>query len=118
MPPSYMELRAEQEKKSLGVNVLCANSTRVRVKVDPTITVQEFSSIAFSAASIKDTFGFEIFIEIFDKVSTLSPLICISPPYSEPGFLLIFLSLKLCQWVQGTSLIIYLSARNIHDARV
>ncbi|KAL5971614.1 Myosin-VIIa [Taenia solium] len=72
MPPSYMELRAEQEKKSLGVNVLCANSNRVRVKVDPTITVQEFSSIAFSAASIKDTFGFEIFIEIFDKFEALS----------------------------------------------
>ncbi|VDM25248.1 unnamed protein product [Hydatigera taeniaeformis] len=72
MPPSYMELRAEQEKKSLGVNVLCANSNRVRVKVDPTITVQEFSSIAFSAASIKDTFGFEIFIDIIDKFEALS----------------------------------------------
>ncbi|KAH9285959.1 Myosin-VIIa [Echinococcus granulosus] len=72
MPPSYMELRAEQERKSLGVNVLCANSNRVRVKVDPTITVQEFSSIAFNAASIKDTFGFEVFIDIFDKFEALS----------------------------------------------
>lgn len=71
MPPSYMELRAEQERKSLGVNVLCANNTRVRIKVDPTITVEEFSKMAFSAASIRDTFGFEVFISIFDKVCDL-----------------------------------------------
>ncbi|KAM7540512.1 hypothetical protein Aperf_G00000029843 [Anoplocephala perfoliata] len=71
MPPSYMELRAEQERKSLGVNVLCANNTRVRVKVDPTITVEEFSKMAFSAASIRDTFGFEVFISIFDKFEPL-----------------------------------------------
>lgn len=82
MPPSYMELRAEQEKKSLGVNVLCANGSRVRVKVDPTITVQEFSSMAFNAAFIKDTFGFEVFINIFDKVLSLPfvPSILMSTP--------------------------------------
>ncbi|VDN96399.1 unnamed protein product [Rodentolepis nana] len=72
MPPSYMEFRAEQEKKSLGVNVLCTDGTRVRVKVDPTITFKEFTKMTFNAASIKDTFGFEIFIKMFNKVEALS----------------------------------------------
>lgn len=68
MPPSYMELRAEEEKKSLGVNFHCPNGTRVRVKVDPTFTVEEFYASAFEEALLKDTFGFELFIEMFDKV--------------------------------------------------
>lgn len=80
MPPSYMELRAEQEKKSLVVNVLCANDTRVQVKVDPTITVEEFSKMTFHEASIRDTFGFEMSINMFDKVTVLlNYLVHLSP---------------------------------------
>uniref|UniRef100_A0A5K3ER39 Myosin motor domain-containing protein n=1 Tax=Mesocestoides corti TaxID=53468 RepID=A0A5K3ER39_MESCO len=71
-PPSYMELKAAEERKSLIVNILCADNGRIKVKVDPTVTVQELSSMAFSAASIKDTFGFEIFINIFDKSYALA----------------------------------------------
>ncbi len=63
-----MELKAAQEGKSLIVNILCADNTRVKVKVDPAVTIQELCSMAFNLADIKDTFGFEIFINIFDKV--------------------------------------------------
>lgn len=66
-----MELKAAQEGKSLIVNILCTNNTRVKVKVDPAVTVQELCSMAFSQAKIKDTFGFEVFINVFGQVSWL-----------------------------------------------
>nr|VZI01217.1 unnamed protein product [Spirometra erinaceieuropaei] len=71
-PPSYMELRAAEENKSLVINIHCADNSQVKVKVDPAVTVAELSTNAFKAIGLKDTFGFEIFINIFEKSYSLS----------------------------------------------
>ncbi|BHF57303.1 Unconventional myosin-VIIa [Sparganum proliferum] len=74
-PPSYMELRAAEENKSLVINIHCADNTQVKVKVDPAVTVAELSTNAFKAIGLKDTFGFEIFINIFEKEHELAFLL-------------------------------------------
>uniref|UniRef100_A0A0X3P9S8 Myosin-VIIa n=1 Tax=Schistocephalus solidus TaxID=70667 RepID=A0A0X3P9S8_SCHSO len=71
-PPSYMELRAAEENKSLVINIHCADNTQVKIKVDPAVTVEELSTNAFKAICLQDTFGFEIFINIFEKSYSLS----------------------------------------------
>ncbi|VDK73460.1 unnamed protein product [Dibothriocephalus latus] len=67
-----MELRAAEENKSLVINIHCADNTQVKVKVDPAVTVAELSTNAFKAIGLQDTFGFEIFINIFEKSYSLS----------------------------------------------
>lgn len=85
-----MEFKAAKEGKSLVVNIHCSDNTRVKVRVEPAVTVKELSETALKLAGITDTFGFEVFINIFDKVSRsysvfllygLLPLIFNNPMY-------------------------------------
>ncbi|XP_053315052.1 unconventional myosin-VIIb [Spea bombifrons] len=70
-PPSCLELQALKGKASWSVPVTIMTGQSVNVQVDSATSAQEVCRSIAQKLQLKDTFGFSLYISIFDKVWSL-----------------------------------------------
>ncbi|XP_065177890.1 unconventional myosin-VIIa-like [Sycon ciliatum] len=70
-PPSWLELQATRMKKSLTLPITFMDGTTKSLHADSATTARELSSQLTERISLKESFGFSLYIALFDKVSSL-----------------------------------------------
>lgn len=70
-PPSWLELQATKNKDPIILNITFTDNTVQTVEVDSATTAEEISKQIASRLNLKDTFGFSLYINLFDKVMSL-----------------------------------------------
>lgn len=70
-PPSLLELFASKDKKPICLEVTLMDMTTKSIEVDSATTSEEMCNYIAMDLNLKDTFGFSIFITMYDKVMSL-----------------------------------------------
>ncbi|XP_055501291.1 unconventional myosin-VIIa-like [Leucoraja erinacea] len=70
-PPSYLELEASKTKQPMKVTVTLMSGTSYSVSIDSATTAQELCRALASRTGLTDSFGFSIYIALYQKVSSL-----------------------------------------------
>lgn len=70
-PPSWLELMATKNKDPINLEITLMDSTVQTVEVDSATTSEEIVIQIASTLSLKDVFGFSLFITLYDKVMSL-----------------------------------------------
>ncbi|XP_029141653.1 unconventional myosin-VIIb [Protobothrops mucrosquamatus] len=70
-PPSWMELQATKNKKPITLSVIMMNGNSTKVLADSASTAKEICQLVADQMSLKDTFGFSLYIALYDKVWSL-----------------------------------------------
>ncbi|OON20728.1 myosin head [Opisthorchis viverrini] len=70
-PPSWIELRATRLKSGIPLSVTCMDGRVFNVLADSATTAGEVCRALAKKVNLQDAFGFSLFIEVFDKVSSL-----------------------------------------------
>ncbi|KAJ8277066.1 hypothetical protein GJAV_G00071100 [Gymnothorax javanicus] len=70
-PPSWQELQATKTKKPIIVTVILMDGRTISVPVDSASTSKEMSQFLSQKVKLKDTFGFSVYVGIYDKVWSL-----------------------------------------------
>ncbi|XP_018612550.2 unconventional myosin-VIIa [Scleropages formosus] len=70
-PPSWLELQATRTKKRMAVSVTLMDGRNISLPVDSASTSKEICSILAQKVKLKDTFGFSLYVAIYEKVWSL-----------------------------------------------
>ncbi|KAK4879221.1 hypothetical protein RN001_007367 [Aquatica leii] len=70
-PPSRLELQATKSKDPINLKVTFMDKTTKMIEVDSASTSEEVCKQIARSLTLKDTFGFSLFITLFDKVMSL-----------------------------------------------
>ncbi|KAG5883060.1 hypothetical protein JTB14_010448 [Gonioctena quinquepunctata] len=70
-PPSWMELMAAKNKEPMHLEVTFMDGTSQKAEVDSATTSEELLTQIATTLNLRDTFGFSLFITLYDKVMSL-----------------------------------------------
>ncbi|XP_063162991.1 unconventional myosin-VIIb isoform X2 [Candoia aspera] len=70
-PPSWLELQATKSKKPITLSVIMMNGNSTKVLADSASTAKEICQLVADKIKLKDTFGFSLYIALYDKVWSL-----------------------------------------------
>ncbi|CAG5130121.1 unnamed protein product, partial [Candidula unifasciata] len=70
-PPTWLELEATKAKKDMSLTINFMDGNSRTLSVDSATTAKELCQKLSNEISLKDQFGFSLFIALFDKVSSL-----------------------------------------------
>lgn len=70
-PPSWLELQATKNKQSISFDVTFMDGNLKTVEADSASTSEEVINALAKNISLTDTFGFSLFITLYDKVLSL-----------------------------------------------
>ncbi|XP_060517528.1 myosin-VIIa-like isoform X2 [Cylas formicarius] len=70
-PPTWLELIANKNKSSITLNVTLLDGSIQTVEIDSATTAEEVVIQIATTLGLKDTFGFSLFIALYDKVMSL-----------------------------------------------
>ncbi|KAL4630719.1 unconventional myosin-VIIa-like [Arapaima gigas] len=70
-PPSWLELQATKTKKPMAVSVTMMDGRTISLPVDSASTSKEICTILAQKVKLNDTFGFSLYVAIYEKVWSL-----------------------------------------------
>ncbi|XP_033208410.1 myosin-VIIa-like isoform X2 [Belonocnema kinseyi] len=70
-PPSWIELQATKNKSPILLTVMLMDGNSRNVEADSATTAKEIVNTLANNISLKDTFGFSLFVTLYDKVLSL-----------------------------------------------
>ncbi|XP_076009589.1 unconventional myosin-VIIa isoform X1 [Genypterus blacodes] len=70
-PPSWLELQATKTKKPMTVSVSLMDGRTINLHVDSASTSKEISQILSNKVKLKDSFGFTLYVALYEKVWAL-----------------------------------------------
>lgn len=70
-PPSWLELMASKNKDPINLNIQLMDGSVHNVEVDSATTSEELCKNIAQIVNLKDTFGFSLFISVYDKIMSL-----------------------------------------------
>ncbi|XP_072294521.1 unconventional myosin-VIIa [Eucyclogobius newberryi] len=70
-PPAWLELQATKTKKPIVVTLLLLDGRSMNLPVDSASTSKEICQIVANKIKLKDTFGFSLYVALFEKVWAL-----------------------------------------------
>ncbi|XP_030747956.1 myosin-VIIa-like [Sitophilus oryzae] len=70
-PPTWLELIANKNKSLISLNITLLDSSELTVEVDSATTAEEIIAKISTSLNMKDTFGFSLFVALYDKVMSL-----------------------------------------------
>ncbi|XP_060098667.1 unconventional myosin-VIIb [Heteronotia binoei] len=70
-PPSWLELQATKSKMPIILSVTLMNGSSITVSADSASTAKEICQMIADKMKLKDTFGFSLYIALYDKVWSL-----------------------------------------------
>ncbi|XP_063748289.1 unconventional myosin-VIIa [Eleginops maclovinus] len=70
-PPAWLELQATKTKKPMIVSVSLMDGRSINLPVDSSSTSKEICQLLASKITLKDTFGFSVYVALYEKVWAL-----------------------------------------------
>ncbi|XP_066519124.1 unconventional myosin-VIIb [Hoplias malabaricus] len=70
-PPSWLELQATKVKKPMAISVTLMDGQTLNLAVDSASTSKEMCQMLSQKVKLQDTFGFAIYVALYDKVWSL-----------------------------------------------
>ncbi|CAN9500286.1 unnamed protein product [Ophioblennius macclurei] len=70
-PPAWLELQATKTKKPIIMSVMLLDGRSINLPVDSASTSKEICQLVANKIKLKDTFGFSLYVALYDKVWAL-----------------------------------------------
>ncbi|ENN75213.1 hypothetical protein YQE_08223, partial [Dendroctonus ponderosae] len=67
-PPTYLELIANKNKKPVPLHISLLDDSVLDIEIDSATTAEEVITAISKVLNLKDTFGFSLFISLYDKI--------------------------------------------------